>query len=364
MTSALSDADDLRLAESDYGIDLSAGNICPACGARNNGGQDACWQCRAPLVKALGAGLHTPPTSRPSTARPTAPARLVERCLVVFTLLAILAALGLTAWLLRQALNPALPPASTLGQVFERNLVTTRVVVGVLLILGWPVVLRGAVGLLKIRFDRPDRFLTLLALLLGSLMYVLSFLPGSAAAASLLVPWVLSLVLFRRVIRVAWGQALRLWAAQIVALVALGTLALWGLESFATRSLLNPMRELPIIYRLAQRPAAAAQQVLPSSHGNAFPPLRWTASGSIWLDQRANQAQVEAINPSREKDWAITLQASGSESPIDHARHGSSPWRSTRFTPEPETAYMVTFDSEILAGDLLRVHSLLPMAGP
>lgn len=315
-------------------------------------------------MKALGAGLHTPPTSRPSTARPAAPARFVERSLLVVTLLAILAALGLTAWTLRQALNTELPPASTLGQVFERNLLTTRVIVGLLLILGWPALLRGAVGLLKIRFERPDRFLTLLALLLGALMYVLGVLPGSAAAASLLVPSVLSLALFRRLLRLTWGQAARLWAVQNVSLAALVALALWGVESFATRSLLNPMRELPIIYRLAQRPAAPAQQILPASHGTAFPPLRWNASGSIWLDQRANQAQVEAINPGRVKDWEIAIHVPGRESHIDRTRHGSSPWRSARFTPEPDTTYVVTLGSEILAGDLLRVHSLLPMASP
>jgi hypothetical protein len=312
----------------------------------------------------LDVGLHTPPASRSSTARPAASTRLVERGLVLAALLTTLASLGLTAWLLQRALNPDLTPAATLGQVFERSLVTTRVLLGIILIVGWPAMLHASVSLLKIRFQRPTRFLTLLAVLLGGLMYAFSFLPGSAAAASVLVPLALSPLLFHVLLRLAWGQTARLWAAQMAALGVLLSVALWGMESLATRSLLNPVRELPIIFRLAQRPPLQAQQVLPGSHGKAFPPLRWTSSGSRWLDLRANQAQVQAINPSRTTDWEVTLQAVGKDNPIDRTRHGSSPWRSSRFTPEPDVAYIVSFDSEVLPGDLIRVQSLLPMTAP
>lgn len=266
--------------------------------------------------------------------------------------------------MLQQALTPETPPAVSLGQVFERNLFTTRIVVGVLLILGWPGVLHGAAGALGLRFKRPNRFLTLLAVLLGGLMYVLTFLPGPGAAAALAVPIVVAPGLFRGLLRMSWGHAARLCAVQIVALGAMLALAVWGLESIAARSPLNPLRELPVIYRLARQPAAGIQQVLPTSHGSAFPPLRWAASGSQWLDRRANQAQVEAINPERADGWEITLRGVGEEGAVGRARHGSNPWRSARFTPEPELPYSITIDSGVLQGDLIRVHSLLPLKAP
>ena len=85
---------------------------------------------------------------------------------------------------------------------------------------------------------------------------------------------------------------------------------------------------------------------------------------SRWLDLRANQTLVQAVNPERSDDWSVTLQAVGKPDNIDRARHGSNPWRSTRFVPEPDVAYVVTIDPAPLPGDLLRVHSLLPMVAP
>jgi hypothetical protein len=281
---------------------------------------------------------------------------------VLAAFLTTLASLGLTAWLLQRAMNGEVTPAATLEQVFERNLITTRVILGMILIAGWPILLHAAVGLLDIRFQRPARFLTYLAVLMGGLTYVVSFVPGTTAA--LLIPVVLAPILFRCLLRLAWAPLARLWAVQLAALAAVLSLALWGIESMASRSVLNPMRELPIIFQLAQRPPLQPQPVLPGAHGQSFPPLRWTSSGSRWLDLRANQTLVQAVNPERSDDWSVTLQAVGKPDNIDRARHGSNPWRSTRFVPEPDVAYVVTIDPAPLPGDLLRVHSLLPMVAP
>jgi hypothetical protein len=223
-------------------------------------------------------------------------------------------------------------------------------------------VLHTTARLFDIRFRRPTRFLTLIALLLGGLTYALSFMPGLLGTTSLMVPLVLAPILFRRLLRLAWGPTARLWLGQVVSLLALISLAFWGIESLATRSVLNPLHELPIIYRLAKRPELPAQHVLPAAHGSSFPGLRWRSSGSAWLDRRANQVLVEAINPAREKAWGISLFASGNEKPVDRTRQDGMPSRSIRFTPTPDVVYSVSVDSTLLPGDLLRVYSLLPMA--
>lgn len=290
--------------------------------------------------------------------------RSVERGLAISTLLVVLAALGLTAGLLQLALDTEATPANSLGQVFSRNIVATRVAAGLLVIVGWPFVLHGAANLLNVRFQRPSRFMTVLAILLGCLTYVLTFLPGPLALIALVVPVGLAPVLFRLVLRLGWGHAARLWALQALALMAMVALSVWGLESLAARTVLNPLSEAPIIYAVARRPAPGYQQLMPAAHDSAFPPMRWAPTGSHWLDRRANQVQVELVNPERQDNSDITLRALGDERLIDTARPGSTPWRSVRFTPAPDVPYSLVIGSGPQPGDVVRVYSLLPLIAP
>lgn len=276
-------------------------------------------------------------------------------------MLAVLAALGLTALLLRQAMNPETSPALSLGEVLQRNLVMTRVSLSVLLVVAWPLILHGAAGIFKLRFKQTDRFLTLTALFLGGLTYVMSFLPGGAAAASLLVPIAISPFLFRGLLRMGWTQVAGLWVAQLVSLGLLMGVALWGLESAATKRPLNPLKELPVIYRLL---AAQGNSNLPlycAADGKPFPAFHWESSGSDWIDLRANQAQVVARLDSRTEEWGITLQDVTRGITIDRVRHSTGPWHSVRFTPDPGINYVVTINTGTRKGDQLQIYSLRPI---
>jgi hypothetical protein len=290
--------------------------------------------------------------------------RAMERGLAVSTLLVVLAALGLTAGLLQLALDPEATPATSLGQVFSRNIVATRVATGLLIILGWPLILHGASNLLNVRFQRPSRFMTLLAILLGCLTYVLTFLPGQLALIALIVPVGLAPLLFRLVLRLRWAHAARLWALQALALTTVVALSVWGLESMAARTVLNPLHEAPIIYTVTQRPLPGFQQLVAAAHGSAFPPMRWAPSGSHWLDRRANQVQVEVVNPERQDNSDITLRPLGDGRVIETARPGSTPWRSVRFIPVSDRPYSLVSASGPLPGDVVRVYSLLPLIAP
>lgn len=360
----MSDAEDLRLAESDSGIDLSAGTVCHACGARNNGGQTACWQCRAPLAKALQANLHSAPSSSHSRTAHRPASRVEERILLVVTLLVTLTALGLSAWLLQQSLNPARLPARSLGQLFSGELVTTRIALGMVLIAGWPLILQGAAAMFKLRFKRPGHFLSAIGVLAGGSTYALSFIPGFGLAAALVVPPILSGVLFRRVLRMRIGASAGLCVVQYLAMALVLAIAMWGLESIATRRLLNPLRELPAILVYADQPANVARQVLPLPSSSAFAPFRWRTSGSDWLDHRANRMLVEVSNSDRPDTWNISLRAEGAEAPLDSVREGNSPWRSTRTTPLPGVNYHLSIDSGIVPGDVVQIFSLLPFESP
>lgn len=360
----MSDAEDLRLAESDSGIDLSAGIVCQACGARNNGGQTACWQCRAPLAKTLSPNLHTSPSSSRSrsTFRPTS--RIQDRALLLSTLLVALIALGLSIWVLQQSMGPILP-ARTLGQLFSGELVTTRIALGVLLIAGWPLVLKVTVLTLGIQFKKPGHLLGVIGVLLGSATYALSFIPAPAGPASaIFLPLLLSLALFNRILKIRLGATAALCLVQYIAMTSILAISVWGLESLATRRLLNPARELPVIMVFASQPPNVARQVLPLPQSNAFSPFRWRTSGSEWLDHRANQMVVEVSNSDRDGTWNILLRAEGSKLPVDSVVQGNSPWRSLRRNPEPGVNYQISIESNIVPGDVVQIFSLLPFETP
>lgn len=360
----MSDAEDLRLAVSDSGIDLSAGTVCHACGARNNGGQTACWQCRAPLARALQANLHTTPSSSHSRTPHRPSSRVEERFLLAATLLVTLTALGLSVWLLQQSLNPARLPARSLGQLFSGHLVTTRIALGMLLIAGWPLVLQAAASMLKLRFKRPGHFLSVIGVLVGGSTYALSFIPGIGLAVALVVPPILSVLLFHRILRMRLGASTGLCVAQYLAMAFVLAIATWGLESIATRRPLNPARELPAILFFANQPANVARQVLPLPSSNAFAPFRWRTSGSDWLDHRANQMLVEVSNSDRADTWTISLRAEGTVAPVDSVQDGNSPWRSARINPLPGVNYHLSIDSGIVPGDVVQIFSLLPFESP
>jgi len=312
----------------------------------------------------LGADLHTHPSSSHSRTTHRPSTRAVERLLLLVTLAVSLTALGASVWLLQQALNPLQLPARSLGQLFSGELVTTRIALGMLLVAGWPLVLRGSVGALNIRFKRPGHFLGAIGILLGGLTYLLSFIPGSGVAAALAIPPFVSLFLFRRVLRMRLGAATGLCIVQYLLMTILLAGATWGLESIATRRLLNPIRELPAILVYARQPPNTARQVLPIPGSAAFEPFRWRTTGSEWLDHRANHMAVEVSNSDRPSTWNLSLREEGASSPLVAVVDGESPWRSARMNPKVGVNYHLSIESGIVPGDVVQIFSLLPLDSP
>lgn len=233
-----------------------------------------------------------------------------------------------------------------------------------MLVSGWPLLLHLVVRALALKFRRPIRFLTLTGGFLGAVTYVLTFLPGSGALLALAVPLIMSLALFKKLLRMAWPQCMKLWAAQAIGLTMLIASAVWGIESLAARIPLNPLVELPAIYAYTRKEPNTVLQFTAPTKGNAFIRLRWESSNSLWLDRRANQAVIEAINPDRESDWGIDLSREVDHQTIPPTATLTTLWRSERFTPAVRTTYTLKFNAELLAGDLIRVTSLLPVSVP
>lgn len=285
----------------------------------------------------------------------------MERGLTAATLLVVLTALGLTALLMQQTMNPETRPAVSIAEVLQRNLVMTRVALSVLLVIAWPLVLHGAAEALKLQFKRTDRFLTLIALLLAGLTYNLSFLPGGAAAVSVFAPAAISPFIFRSLLRMNWSQVFSLWFAQVITLGLLISVAFWGFESAAIQHPLNPLKELPVIYKLFGSKDNPPAKFYCAVDKDPFPVLMWESSGSDWIDLRANQAQVVAILVDRAEEWVIDLQNVTRGTRVDRARSNDSTWYSVRFNPGPEITHAISINTNTRAGDELILYSLLPV---
>src|SRR5690606_32522134 len=122
---------DLRLLDSDSGIDLSPGQVCPSCGAQNSDEFERCWQCHAALLSGHG-GVHATP--RPSRRTPAITAESAILLLGLATLGMIALGFILSVQMLFDAALPG-EPTHTLQQLFTVDLARSRVILGALMLL-------------------------------------------------------------------------------------------------------------------------------------------------------------------------------------------------------------------------------------
>ena len=292
-------------------------------------------------------------------------ARKTERVLQIAALVATVAALLLTVNLLHQAIQPDARPAVSLPEVYGQYMVLTRAVTGIVLVIGWPLLLRFAARLLKLKFSRPTYFLTLLGILFGSATYAATFLPWPVLAAAPALPALLALAIIPWALRLGPRQFLGFWVLQGILALGLAAATVWGLESAATGRPLNPIRELPAIYRFAGTLAPAERSLWPVPPGPAFPVFSWPSMESYWLDNRANRAQIIVESSNRDAEKTIHVFAGGIEQPRDLSG-GDYPLSTPVFVPQTGTSYRVVVTPALADGDFAQIYSLIPFsrAGP
>lgn len=288
----------------------------------------------------------------------------LERQLVLATLACSVLTLVLTARLLQAMLPPSAMPARTVWEMYTHYLTSTRIITGAALVAGWPAILHFSARVLRLTFPRPGYFLTLAGILLGALTYGLSFLPWPPIAAVLVLPPLCALGLFIGVLRLPPRPAISFWLLQGALALGLACGTVWGLESLATQRLLNPLQELPAICNVALNPVLGEQQLAPVPPELKFPVLRWSSSGSKWLDYRANRALIQVDLPADARDWTLSYSMSDSGEPTATIRNEDLPATIPTFAPQPDTNYRLVLEPVDLRGAPAVVYSLLPVSRP
>lgn len=335
--------------------------MCPTCGARNNTDQTQCWQCRAAL-QVQEASIHvTPRPMHRSADQAGLDPRRSERILIAASLITMIVALALTLRLVQLAIHPHSLPASSLRDVFDQYLVPTRVITGVVVILGWPLALHLTARLMRLSFPRPSYFLTLLGVLIGGIAYNTTFLPWPALATAPLVPAVVSLALIPWFLSIAWKRGIILWAIHGTLMAGITAGCVWGLESAASGQMLNPLTELPIIYQFGHQEPTKPQKLWPNPSRPALPTFSWPATGSTWLDHRANRVKISVQNNERTDNWTVELVVDGVKVQEQPSKYYSNPWHSPHFVPQTDAVYRIIIGPEMRPGDTADVRGLLPL---
>lgn len=297
--------DDLRLEDSDSGIDLSPGTVCPNCGAQNSSEFDRCWQCHAHLFTPQDR-LNTPrPAQRAGAGlSPAAQTMALGLAASAFSILAIILAIRLII----EADSQTIP--GSLTDIYENHLLATRLWAGIALVGFWTGGLWTGLALVKGAEDPPPAIINLAGLLLGALTFVASWLPGWLWYLVFLLPAVIAFGLLILSLRLRLIRAMGVWlVAQLTV-----TAGLTGTVLMSERSQLgaffNPFSEVPAIiaYAAQQSPAQTGEHLF--SQG-AIPYSRDFAlrsTGSQWLDLRAGNALFTVYTEAAPQDLHFELK--------------------------------------------------------
>lgn len=274
--------DKLRLNDSDSGIHINRGMLCPSCGAQNSAEFERCWQCHGILQQ-------SPIPDVDQEAPPAPPAPHWGRTLLggLATVAALSLAVHVTITYFNLSQTDTAP--TTVYAVLAHSLFASRLVICGVLLLAWPAALWLAARI--VRAPRPSKLATMGAsLFLACSCYDLMWLPVKYLFALPIAMALLSFLAVAAMQRISLSHAFQVWLGQGVLACAVA-LAVMAIQVGPA-----PIVELLHIVRAAE---AADSGVSPGTLevGNAPVPKTWTlvwdSTGSEWLDAQAAMVTVE-----------------------------------------------------------------------
>ncbi len=293
--------DDLHLTDSDDGIDLSPGQVCPSCGAQNSDEFDHCWQCHAVLPLVNG---DVRPKERPVAALSSEPFLKPETVGLVGGLTAVaLLSLGLylSFMLVFERDDASTGTIHTLWDLYATEMIPTRLIAGGVMVLLWPLVLWLTMVFFGIPRNLPNSWVGLTGLLLAVLTYLCSWVPGPGFLLVFMVPAVLSLIIIAALFYLPFIRALAVWATQLVVMLMILLTTVILSESIQLGQVFNPIAEVPAVIRYALEEGRILNpgihelsgEIIEDSLGKRWTsrPLRFQSTGSRWMDCRAGDAQ-------------------------------------------------------------------------
>jgi hypothetical protein len=277
-----------KIEESDGGIELPPGQICPACGANNSDEFDRCWQCHGPLDSGR---VFPSASSEPRHDR--APLLVPENIRLAGGLAAaVLLSLCLYLSLKLLIVSPAESPlVVTLWEIYLNELRATRMAAGLLLLGCWPVFLY--LSLILFKAPRPISLeLTAIAgIMPPALAYAGSWLPPHLLLYPLPLALLLSLLLIAVTFGLGPGRVLGVWFLHVFLTLLVASGGLIVFESSRIGAFFNPVDEIPKLIRFhaEQRETGDTGRIdLPGVTLPIRQKLHWESSGSNWLDHRGS----------------------------------------------------------------------------
>ncbi len=310
--------------DSDSGIDIQEGNVCPACGSQNSMELTRCWKCNSLLPTFKNPTPAPPPeevedVDEPEEAASSTPSA-VKRVSFTATGVGLAAVLGVMAVMItvnnweREFPYEGIPRIPlTVYDVFADNLTILRLIGGAVLLLAWPASLYIA-GILMTLTPRVRWAHLLAGLPLALAAYSATWL---RVEHILYAPLALGLLAFLACLAIFQGSFVRIlgaWAAQTILVAGAAFVLVVSTEGVA------PLAELPVISAYAARhdnqETPGVYEVNPS-----LVPLRmgitWQSTGSDWLDTWADEAVI-AISLDEPVEEPLRVMVQRDEQVIEH----------------------------------------------
>ncbi|MCC6152972.1 MAG: tetratricopeptide repeat protein [Candidatus Hydrogenedentes bacterium] len=306
--------DDLRLRDSDSGIDLSPYRICKNCGAQNSDEFERCWQCHSALHNDEGPidSVHA--------------ISAVKNNVWVRTLaggMSTVAALSASVYVtLHTTRTISEGTGSAFGPVYDalaETLLFPRIICAAVLAIVWPIALW--IGF-RATGGRPLPWPSLCGsgLLLASLAYLAMWAPIPWLMYAPLVPAAASLAVILAFSGTAFGRGIGAWLAHGVLVVVS------GVGGFAAAAGIQPILQLPAIVDYnakmmsVRAPGSVPIFTTETTGGRA---VIWSSTGSTWLDQFGNAIIIVADIGGAEGTVSVSLMSGdepiGTEGPVPNS---------------------------------------------
>ncbi len=313
---------DLQLSDSDSGIDLSPGEICPNCGAQNSSEFDRCWQCHAALRPAPAPQRATPTIERRRPPVLTPETASLIGGLIVVGLLSVSVFLSLRLLFAGDSETPS----RTLLDVYTRDLAVTRVISGALLIACWPIVLRATLWLVRVEQPVPPALTILTGLLLGSLSYVLTWLPAQTFILMPALPAIAGAAIIFGTFRIGAARAANVFVLTFLIMGVIWVGSFTISESIRIKTALNPFAEAPAIAQFAKTREGEETGIryLPQERTPLHQRLVWHSTGSKLLDTHGGDVLLTVFSENADEELAFELSdASGT---LHFEEFRDTPW--------------------------------------
>lgn len=279
---------------------------------------------------------------------------------VALALLAL--AVILAGFQLFQSFTEPPPAPLNFSEFFDDHMTMTRIVIGVTTILLSPLLLTLALAIFSIRPRCTSTRIYLVALMPPALAFSLSWLSAPLSPLAVLLAAIAGLFAFHKGLALSWAQSTGTWFLHGIALTLIAAAALYALESGQAGLALHPANEFRALRAQIQQPRNEGQE-FPVSDRTASPTFQWQASGSEWMDRRANLVQV-GVYSTESPDRTFDILDTSSGKTVGHGRVSKGYPQSSIFMPTPGVPYQVKMTKGFVVGDRVTIRSLQPATLP